>query len=114
MHEAGIDLCVLTWGAQEHAGAEDGFSCMRAAKLGPVGFGIKKLQITCVIEDAKVESMDAIIEDDLVKCGSAMFSIGFHQDATSCCVSGPPYDLCSACVWRGMNLWWRASALRGE
>lgn len=34
----------------------------------PVGFGIKKLQITCVIEDAKVESMDAVIEDDLVRC----------------------------------------------
>ena len=42
--------------------------CAAAAKLVPVGFGIKKLQITCVIEDAKVESMDAIIEDDLVKC----------------------------------------------
>ena len=41
--------------------------CAAAAKLVPVGFGIKKLQITCVIEDAKVESMDAIIEDDLVK-----------------------------------------------
>ncbi len=38
-----------------------------AAKLVPVGFGIKKLQITCVIEDAKVESMDEIIEDNLVK-----------------------------------------------
>jgi translation elongation factor EF-1beta len=24
------------------------------SKLAPVGFGIKKLQITCVIEDAKV------------------------------------------------------------
>ena len=40
---------------------------VRAAKLVPVGFGIKKLQITCVIEDAKVESMDEIIEDNLVK-----------------------------------------------
>ncbi len=38
-----------------------------AAKLVPVGFGIKKLQITCVIEDSKVESMDAIIEDELVR-----------------------------------------------
>lgn len=26
------------------------------SKLAPVGFGIKKLQITCVIEDAKVRS----------------------------------------------------------
>jgi len=28
----------------------------------PIGYGIKKMQITAVIEDAKVESMDAIIE----------------------------------------------------
>ena len=41
-----------------------------AAKLVAVGFGIKKLQITCVIEDAKVESMDAIIEDEIVKCAT--------------------------------------------
>ena len=40
---------------------------LRAAKLVPVGFGIKKLQITCVIEDSKVESMDEIIEDHLVR-----------------------------------------------
>lgn len=37
-----------------------------------MGFGIKKLQITCVIEDAKVESMDAIIEDDLVRCAAEL------------------------------------------
>ena len=48
---------------------------MHAAKLVPVGFGIKKLQITCVIEDSKVESMDAIIEDELVKCGSTMLPL---------------------------------------
>ena len=54
--------------------------CAAAAKLVPVGFGIKKLQITCVIEDAKVESMDAIIEDDLVKCDNALSTI--------------PYSLC--------------------
>jgi hypothetical protein len=45
--------------------------CARPAKLVPVGFGIKKLQITCVIEDAKVESMDAVIEDQLVRCARA-------------------------------------------
>ena len=48
--------------------------CAAAAKLVPVGFGIKKLQITCVIEDAKVESMDAIIEDDLVKCDTHYYN----------------------------------------
>ena len=42
------------------------FCC--AAKLVPVGFGIKKLQITAVIEDSKIESMDAIIEEEIVKC----------------------------------------------
>ncbi len=42
-------------------------------KLVPVGFGIKKLQITCIIEDSKVESMDAIIEDELVKDGESDF-----------------------------------------
>jgi elongation factor 1-beta len=41
------------------------------SKLAPVGFGIKKLQITCVIEDAKVESMDAIIEEELVRDGES-------------------------------------------
>ncbi|CAK0779795.1 hypothetical protein CVIRNUC_004854 [Coccomyxa viridis] len=44
-----------------------------ASKLVPVGFGIKKLQITCVIEDAKVESMDAVIEDDLVRDGESEY-----------------------------------------
>ena len=40
-----------------------------ASKLVPVGFGIKKLQITAVIEDNKVPSFDAIIEDELVQDG---------------------------------------------
>eukprot|EP01023_Acetabularia_acetabulum_P047450 TRINITY_DN49994_c0_g1_i1.p1 TRINITY_DN49994_c0_g1~~TRINITY_DN49994_c0_g1_i1.p1 ORF type:complete len:278 (-),score=72.66 TRINITY_DN49994_c0_g1_i1:196-912(-) len=38
-----------------------------------VGFGIKKLQMTTVIEDAKVESIDIIIEDDLVQDGENEF-----------------------------------------
>ncbi|BDA43727.1 Elongation factor 1-delta 2 [Coccomyxa sp. Obi] len=42
-----------------------------ASKLVPVGFGIKKLQITAVIEDSKIESMDAIIEEELVKDGES-------------------------------------------
>lgn len=42
-----------------------------AAKLVPVGFGIKKLQITAVIEDVKIESFDEIIEDYLVKEGTS-------------------------------------------
>lgn len=41
------------------------------SKLVPVGFGIKKLQITAVIEDVKIPSFDAIIEDDLVKDGES-------------------------------------------
>ena len=44
-----------------------------SSKLVPVGFGIKKLQITCIIEDAKVESMDGIIEDELVKDGESEY-----------------------------------------
>eukprot|EP01024_Parvocaulis_polyphysoides_P012783 TRINITY_DN1475_c1_g1_i1.p1 TRINITY_DN1475_c1_g1~~TRINITY_DN1475_c1_g1_i1.p1 ORF type:complete len:257 (-),score=65.35 TRINITY_DN1475_c1_g1_i1:142-858(-) len=43
------------------------------SKLVPVGFGIKKLQMTTVIEDAKVESIDIIIEDDLVQDGENEF-----------------------------------------
>ncbi|GMH40114.1 hypothetical protein BSKO_08018 [Bryopsis sp. KO-2023] len=43
------------------------------SKFVPVGFGIKKLQITAVIEDAKVESFDEIIEDYLVKDGESDF-----------------------------------------
>ncbi len=42
-----------------------------AAKLVPIGYGIKKMQITAVIEDAKVESMDAIIEEELVRDGES-------------------------------------------
>lgn len=42
-----------------------------AGKLVPVGYGIKKMQITAVIEDAKVESMDAIIEEELVRDGES-------------------------------------------
>eukprot|EP01025_Chloroclados_australasicus_P037109 TRINITY_DN3780_c0_g2_i1.p1 TRINITY_DN3780_c0_g2~~TRINITY_DN3780_c0_g2_i1.p1 ORF type:complete len:238 (-),score=61.68 TRINITY_DN3780_c0_g2_i1:357-1070(-) len=43
------------------------------SKLVPVGFGIKKLQMTTVIEDAKIESMDIIIEDDLLQDGNNEF-----------------------------------------
>lgn len=42
-----------------------------AGKLVPVGYGIRKMQITAVIEDAKVESMDAIIEEELVRDGES-------------------------------------------
>ena len=42
-----------------------------AAKLVPIGFGIRKLQITAVIEDAKVESMDSILEEELVRDGES-------------------------------------------
>ncbi|KAK9785783.1 hypothetical protein WJX73_009286 [Symbiochloris irregularis] len=42
-----------------------------ACKLVPVGYGIRKMQITAVIEDAKVESMDAIIEEELVRDGES-------------------------------------------
>ena len=42
----------------------------------PIGYGIKKMQITAVIEDAKVESMDAIIEG---KC----FPLFFPSQETS-------------------------------
>ena len=44
-----------------------------ASKLVPVGFGIKKLQITAVIQDSKVPSFDAIIEDHLVQDGENPF-----------------------------------------
>ena len=37
--------------------------------LVPIGFGIKKLQITCIIEDFKVPSFDEIIEDHIVMDG---------------------------------------------
>ena len=45
--------------------------CLLAAQLVPVGFGIRKVQITAVIEDAKVESMDSIIEEEIVKDGES-------------------------------------------
>ena len=44
---------------------------LSAAQLVPVGFGIRKMQITAVIEDAKVESMDGIIEDEIVRDGES-------------------------------------------
>ena len=52
---------------ERQEGGSSDVNVLRAAKLVPVGFGIKKLQITCVIEDSKVESMDEIIEDQLVE-----------------------------------------------
>lgn len=45
-----------------------------SSKLVPVGFGIKKLQITAVIEDNKVPSFDEIIEDELVQDGALRIS----------------------------------------
>lgn len=47
--------------------------CCAAAKLVPVGFGIRKMQITAVIEDAKVESMDSIIEEEIVRDGESEY-----------------------------------------
>ena len=44
-----------------------------AGKLVPVGYGIKKMQITAIIEDAKVESMDNIIEEELVRDGESEY-----------------------------------------
>lgn len=41
------------------------------AELVPVGYGIKKIRIGVVIEDAKVPSMDEIIEDELVRDGES-------------------------------------------
>ena len=38
-----------------------------ACKAVPFAFGLKKLQMTCVIEDTKIESMDEIIEKDILK-----------------------------------------------
>ena len=46
-------------------------SVLFSEKLVPVGFGIKKLQITAVIEDVKIESFDEIIEDYLLKDGES-------------------------------------------
>ncbi|KAL0055242.1 hypothetical protein WJX82_009291 [Trebouxia sp. C0006] len=44
-----------------------------SSKLVPVGFGIRKMQITAVIEDAKVESMDSIIEEEIVRDGESEY-----------------------------------------
>lgn len=49
------------------------FLLAAAAKLVPVGFGIRKMQITAVIEDAKVESMDSIIEEEIVRDGESEY-----------------------------------------
>lgn len=60
----------------------------------PVGFGIKKLQITCVIEDSKVESMDAIIEDDLVRWAFLVCSP--HKACLWTAMMNPVCDILSA------------------
>ena len=57
--------------SQQHEQALSLIQCNGAGKLVPVGYGIKKMQITAVIEDAKVESMDAIIEEELVRDGES-------------------------------------------
>ena len=48
-------------------------ACVVAAQLVPVVFGIRKMQITAVIEDAKVESMDSIIEEEIVRDGESEY-----------------------------------------
>ena len=62
------DLAVME--AEVRAIKKDGL-LWGASKLVPIGYGIKKMQITAVIEDAKVESMDAIIEEELVRDGES-------------------------------------------
>ena len=41
------------------------FSFVRSGKLVPVGYGIKKLQINCVIEDDKVSAHIAFDENEI-------------------------------------------------
>ena len=41
------------------------FSFVRSGKLVPVGYGIKKLQINCVIEDDKVSAHIAVDENEI-------------------------------------------------
>ena len=55
-----LSLCTLMY-----------IGALPAAQLVPVGFGIRKMQITAIIEDAKVESMDSIIEEEIVKDGES-------------------------------------------
>ena len=52
-----------------------------AAKLVPIGFGIKKLQMTAVIEDAKVSSIYNIIEDELVQGVAHPLGVPLHREA---------------------------------
>ena len=42
------------------------FSFVRSGKLVPVGYGIKKLQINCVIEDDKVSAHIAVDENEII------------------------------------------------
>lgn len=50
------------------------------SKLAPVGFGIKKLQITCVIEDAKVRSSRRAAD-----CMALWCLLSFCADALHAC-----------------------------
>lgn len=57
-----------------------------ASKLVPVGYGIKKLQINCVVEDDKVGT--DILEEEITKfedfVSSDQFSVwGFRKPASS-------------------------------
>jgi elongation factor 1-beta len=56
--------------AEVRAIHKDGLLWGKAQQV-PIGYGIKKLQITAVIEDAKVESIDAICEEELVRDGES-------------------------------------------
>ena len=71
-----------------------------AAKLVPIGFGIRKLQITAVIEDAKVESMDSILEEELVRDGESetiqSADIAAFNKLVRCCLDVRGCALCTA------------------
>ena len=76
------------------------------SKLVPVGYGIKKLQIACVVEDEKVgtdllEEEITKFEDFVSSCFSKVFLQKSHSISFNVCVSVCPLLLCDE-----EHKWW--------
>ena len=77
-----------------------------AGKLVAVGYGIKKLQICCVVEDDKV-MMDDLEEkitdfDDFVSCGLIFFYAVYQDDQTDLCHFIRPVDIWCPLLFAGV------------
>ena len=73
-----------------------------SAKLVPVGYGIKKLQISCVVEDDKVSTDD--LEDEIVAIEDYVSSSEYVRSSVAVYFVSGQVDVQLACLDRQVEI----------